>query len=81
MVGDGRLLEAERVLEVADADRLSVGLGEHVHDLEPMPIGERPEEPFQLDGVLVGELRPHERRAAGEQTRRFTHTSHRIEKN
>jgi len=80
VVGNGGLLEAERVLEVADADRLPVGLGEHVHDLQPMPVSERLEEPLQLGGILIGELRAHQRRAARKKVQRFTHVSHRIEK-
>src|SRR4051794_36408212 len=48
VVGDRRLLEAERLGEVAHADGLAPCLREHVEDLHPMPVGESLEERLQL---------------------------------
>lgn len=52
MVGGGRLLQAERRLEVADADLALAGPHEAVEDLDAVPVGE------SLEGALeIGRLR------------------------
>src|SRR6478735_8779821 len=57
VVGDRRLLEAERLGEVADADRLAPCLREHVEDLDAVAVGERLEERRAGDRCAAGDER------------------------
>jgi hypothetical protein len=64
VVADRRLLEAEQVLEVADADRLAAGAQQAVEDPDAVPVRERLEHALELGRLVVGQLRLGERGAA-----------------
>src|SRR4051812_35293664 len=73
VVGHGGLLQAERLGEVADADRLATRPREHVEDLDAVAVGERLEERLELDRLRIREGRPRDRRAAGDEWEDFAH--------
>jgi hypothetical protein len=52
---------------------LALCLSKHVHDLQPVSVGERLKEPLELDRRLFVELPPHERCAARKQVGKLSH--------
>ena len=80
MVADRGLLEAEQVLEVADADGLAVGGEQAVEDLHAVAVGERLEDPLELARLVVGERGAGQRCAALDEGERGGHGGHHIEK-
>ena len=55
VMADGSLGEIEEGLELADADGLTIGPQEHVHDPQAMAIGERLDHRLQLGRLPIVE--------------------------
>ena len=80
VVADRGLLEAEEVLEVADANGLAAGGEQAVEDLHAVAVGERLEDPLELARLVLGEGGAGERGAALDEGKRGRHGGHHIEK-
>ena len=73
MVAGRGLLEAEHVLEVADADRFAARGEQAVEDLDPVTVGECLEHALELVGFVIAEVRRSERCAALDHGERRRH--------
>src|SRR5512132_2512195 len=69
VVADGGLAQAQGPGELAHAHRLGTG-GEPVEDLDPVGVGQGPEQPHGRLDLVVGEARRPQRSAAGRAGRR-----------